>query len=225
MQNDTLSVVRRWVGGSKCWLERFLLEARSNPSIAAIVVMGSAVRERGHRRSDIDLLVLHHGKRPAVDTPIEVDIRWYPAEKVENLLATGYEIICWAMKFGIPLLDSDGVWETLRSSWANRIPLPSASEAVARGQRSLQKAKEMLDAGDDAAADDLLLAAATQFVREQLIERGIFPASRPELPGQLLAVSASDPLAAVLEDAMYQDNDPSELATRLEAIIVERAAN
>jgi predicted nucleotidyltransferase len=225
MRNDTLSAVRRWVGGSKDWLEQFLLCARSNTSIAAIVAMGSAVRERGHRRSDFDLLVLHRGKRPAIEAPIEVDVRWYTVEKVESLLAAGNEIICWAIKFGVPLLDSSGIWAELHASWADRLPLPSASEASSRGQRSLQKAREMLDAGDDAAANDLLLAAATQFVRDQLIGRGIFPASRPELPRQLLAVSHSDPLAVLLEEAMYQDDDPSELATRLEAIIGARATS
>lgn len=225
MTNNSLSAVRRWVGDSKSWLEWFLLAAQSNPSIVAIIVMGSAVRERGHRRSDFDLLVLYRGKRPVIAAPIEVDIRWYPIEKVESLLALGHEIICWAMKFGIPLLDAESKWAELKARWSGRIPLPSISEALTRGQRSLQKAREMLDAGDDAAASDLLLAAVTQFVRARLLEHNVFPASRPELPKQLLAVSPADPLAALLEDAMFQDDDASELAERLDTIVGARKTN
>jgi hypothetical protein len=188
-------------------------------------VMGSAVRERGHRRSDFDLLILYRGKRPVIAAPIEVDIRWYPVEKAESLLAAGHEVVCWAMKFGVPLLDAEGQWECLKATWGDRIPLPSASEALDRGRRSLQKAKEMLDAGDDAAASDLLLAALTQFVRARLIDYKVFPASRPELPKQLLVACPFDPLAQLLEDAMYQDVDASELVKRLEAICPHIGAN
>jgi len=192
------------------------LDAQSNPSIAAVIVMGSAVRERGHRRSDFDLLVLYREKRPVIAAPIEVDIRWYPIEKVESLLASGHEIICWAMKFGTPLLDVEGIWERLNATWHDRVPMPSATEAIDRGRKSLKRAKEMLGAGDDDAASDLLLAALTQFVRARLIERNVFPASRPELPGQLLAVSPLDPLAGLLDNAMYGDDDAGELLKRVD---------
>lgn len=216
MANNTLTVVQRWAGDSKSWLQTFLLAARSNPAIAAVVVMGSAVRQRGHRRSDFDLLILYRGKRPTVTAPIEVDIRWFPATTVEKLLAEGHEIVGWAMKYGTPIYDPEGIWESLSASWHDRVPMPSAAEALERGRKSLNKAKEMLDAGDDDAASDLLLAALTQFVRARLIDRNVFPASRPELPGQLLAVSPSEPLAGLLEDAMYEDVDASELLKRID---------
>jgi predicted nucleotidyltransferase len=216
MANNTLTVVQRWVGDSKSWLETFLLAARSNPAIVAVVVMGSAVRQRGHRRSDFDLLILYRGKRPTIAAPIEVDIRWFPVTKVENLLAEGHEIVGWAMKFGTAILDPERIWENLSTSWHDRVPMPSAAEALERGRKSLNKAKEMLDAGDEDAASDLLLASLTQFVRARLIDHNVFPASRPELPGQLLTVSPSDPLAGLLEDAMYGEVDASELFKRID---------
>jgi hypothetical protein len=76
----------------------------------------------------------------------------------------------------------------------------------------------MLNMGDDTAADDLILAGATQLVREVLIKGRVFPASRPELPGQLRSISPSDPLAQVLEDAMYGELAPSELLNRIDAL-------
>src|SRR3972149_4097913 len=93
-----LCVVRRWVGSSKSWLGSFLESLPSMPNIVAVVVMGSAVRDRGHRRSDLDLLILYRGKRPSFDAPLEVDIRAYPVDCIEEKLAKGHEIIGWAVK-------------------------------------------------------------------------------------------------------------------------------
>ena len=219
MRDNKLDAVRRWVGDSKRWLETFLTAAPKDHSIAAIIVVGSAVRDRGHRRSDFDLLVLYRGKRPAIEAPVEVDIRLYPIEAIKTQLAAGHEVICWAMKFGTALYDPQGEWESLKRSWGHRLPLPSADEAAKRGCRSLNTAKEMLSAGDDSAASDLILAALTQFVRARLIRHNVFPASRPELPDQLRMVCPSDALAQLLEDAMYQDVGPSELVDRMDAIV------
>jgi hypothetical protein len=74
----------------------------------------------------------------------------------------------------------------------------------------------MLKIGDDSAADDLILAGLTQLVRARLIESRIFPASRPELPQQLRIISQQDPLAQILEDAMYGDFAPCDLLHRLD---------
>jgi hypothetical protein len=76
----------------------------------------------------------------------------------------------------------------------------------------------MLGIGDDSAADDLILAGATQLVRERLIKSEVFPASRPELPGQLRTISPHNPLAQILEDAMYRDIAPSDLLDRIDAL-------
>jgi len=181
------------------------------PNIVSVVVMGSAVRERGHRRSDLDLLILYRGKRPSFDAPLEVDIRAYPVDGTEDKLASGHEIIGWAVKFGTAIHDRERLWHNLQSSWAERVPLPSAAEAAERGYKSLLTAQEMLAAGDESAAEDLVLAALTQFVRANLIENGVFPASRPELPSQLRSISENDPLAQLLEDAMYGDSSVSDL--------------
>ncbi|MEX0614028.1 MAG: nucleotidyltransferase domain-containing protein [Pirellulales bacterium] len=213
-----LGVVRRWVGNSENWLNSFLELVPSTPNVISVVVMGSAVRARGHRRSDLDLLILYRGKRPSFDAPLEVDIRAYPVDSVEDKLARGHEIIGWAVKFGTALHDRERLWHNLQSSWVERVPLPSAAEAAERGYKSLSSAQEMLDAGDDTAAEDLVLAALTQFVRAKLIENRVFPASRPELPSQLRSISENDSLAQLLEDAMYSDNSASDLINELKDI-------
>jgi predicted nucleotidyltransferase len=209
------SMIRRWVGGAKQWLSEFLDSLPSNRSIVAVVVMGSAVRDRGHRRSDFDLLVIYQGKRPDIKAPLEVDIHLVLVDRAGELISQGHELICWALQFGSALYDPELFWHALEKSWAGRVPLPSASEARARGEKCLVRAVEMLELGDESAADDLVLSALTQFVRERLIKGGVFPASRPELPNQLRELITNNPLAQLLDDAMFGDSSPAELVTKL----------
>ena len=218
MSEKMIEAVRRWVGNSESWLKGFLADAPNMSSVVSVVAMGSAVRDRMHRRSDFDLVVLYRCRRPSLKAPMEVDIRMYPLAAAEEQLAGGHEVLCCAMKFGIALYDPDGAWKSLCAKFGDRVPLPSAADAAKRAEQSLMRAREMLSVGDDAAADDLILAGATQLVRERLIKSQVFPASRPELPGQLRAISPHDPLAQVLEDAMYGEFAPSDLLDRIDAI-------
>ena len=196
----------------------FLAKVSSNESIVAVIVMGSSVRERGHRRSDLDLLVVYRGIRPAIDAPLEVDIRFHAIDRVDEQVAKGHEVLCWAIKFGTALYDLEGMWERLRESWSERVPLPSAKQARERGRQTMTRAREMVSIGDESAADDLILAALTQFVRQQLIENDVFPASRPELPNQLRKIRRNDALAQLLDDAMYGDLAPENLLDRYDAL-------
>ena len=94
--------------------------------------------------------------------PIEVDVRLFAIEKIDEQVARGHEVLCWALQFGTAIYDPQGFWERLSQKWQGRIPFPSASDARQRAGQALDKAEEMLEAGDDSAADDLLLTALTQ---------------------------------------------------------------
>ena len=215
MSTDAAAVVRRWAGDSERWLDAFLKTAAHDSSIISIVAIGSAVRERGHRRSDFDLLVVYQGQRPRLEAPVEVDVRLVGVGLMDEQIAQGHEVLCWALKFGMVLFDRAGLWRNLQQSWGHRLPLPSAARAGERGRQALARARDMLEAEDISAADDLLLAALTQFVRERLIRNGVFPASRPELPDQLREISKDDPLAGLLEDAMRDESSPRDLLNEL----------
>src|SRR5215212_3151284 len=73
MAEADLTVVRRWIGDSEAWVRHLLATAHEYSDIVAIVAMGSAVRARGHRRSDVDLLVVYDERRPKLQPPVEVD--------------------------------------------------------------------------------------------------------------------------------------------------------
>jgi hypothetical protein len=153
--------------------------------------------------------------RPLIDAPLEVDLRVYSAEKLDKQIEQGNEIICWALKFGRAIYDPAQFWIERCSKWELRIPLPSAEAARTRFESSLSRAEEMVELGDDSAADDMILSAVTQLVRKRLIQYDIFPASRPELAEQLRAAENNNALSDLLDDAMYGDFAPSQLLRRL----------
>jgi len=208
--NNKLAVVNRWVGKSKKWTEMFFESLDKHLSIKCVVLLGSAIRQRGHRRSDFDLLVVYdEKKRPKLGAPIEVDVRQYAQAGLEKKIATADEVLCWALKYGVVAYDPDGIWNEFLQYHKDRIPLPSRTKAEHRAYNSLQKACDMLENGDEFGAEDLILASLTQFVRSELISKGVFPASRPELPRQLREVLAGSPLANLLDEAMYGNKDSS----------------
>ena len=213
-----LSVVRRWIGDSEAWVRHLLVIAHEHPGIVAVVVMGSAVRPRGHRRSDVDLLVVYDEVKPKLQPPVEVDIRYHSTRNLADLVIKGHEIVCWALKYGVPIYDPNGYWASFRKTWISKVGLPSAEEARARATRSLKAGRDMLEAGDDDAASDLILAALTQLARAELIDASVFPASRPELPMQLREISAGSGLAELLEEAMFSDGSTQELIARLRSL-------
>ncbi|HYO58244.1 nucleotidyltransferase domain-containing protein [Archangium sp.] len=213
-----LELVRRWPGlKSKPWVENLVARASEEKSIAAIIIIGSAIRPRGHRRSDLDLLVLYRGTKPKLRAPVGVDVRHYPVESADKLIAEGNELLGWAVRFGYALYDPAHEWGKLHNKWTNILPLPSADEARQRADRSLDVARDLLEAGDEAAASDLALAAITQIARARLIKKGVYPASRPELPLQLRDITEST-LADLLEDALYKDFSTADLLDRLNKV-------
>lgn len=215
---DNINSVQRWVGSSRGWLTRFLADAPLLPEVIAVIAMGSAVRDRSHRRSDFDVLVVYEASRPSLKAPMEVDVRFAAAEHLDELVSSGNEIVCWALTFGVPLFDPHGRWDRLQAEWSGRIPLPAASEARSRATATLARAKEMLEIEDESAADDLVLAALTQLARERLINAGIYPASRPELPDQLRAINRDDRLATLLETAMFGNSAATVLLNAAEEL-------
>jgi hypothetical protein len=74
---------------------------------------------------------------------------------------------------------------------------------------------EMWESGDEDAANDMILAALTQLVRMELIDLGLFPASRPELAEQLRQIRPGDSLAKALDDAMFTNLSSEQLFEQL----------
>jgi hypothetical protein len=181
--------IRRWPSDEvRSWVEAFVVDAKGDPRICAIVGYGSAVRDVG-RSDDVDLLYVFAGDGiEAATPPFDVDLRGFRMEDVDQRIAAGDEVLGWSLRHGLPLFERDGYWTELQARWAGRLPFPSADAAEERAARALKIAEGLAAGGDEGAAAELRLTALTQSARARLIRRGVFPLSRPELPRQVTSI-------------------------------------
>jgi hypothetical protein len=206
-QTETLlNQVLRWpTARSREWTRTFVCSARDDSNIIAIVAIGSAVRPNVSS-TDIDLLALCISSRSIRQAvPIEVDLRSYSSDGIEHKIASGHDLITWSIKFGRVLYQREDYWSKLVSSWASRIPLPSPKVARERAVVVYRHFTEFLDLGDELAAREQATSYVTHLIRAELIERGEYPASRPELPEQLRASVGASNLADNLDLLLSND--------------------
>jgi hypothetical protein len=127
--------------------------------------------------------------RPPLERPpIDVDVRGYARNQADRLIASGHELLGWAINFGCLAFERDACWTNLRTRWKGNVPLPSAAASRERAARAEQNWRELCAIGDDDAAMEQRISMLTHLARAVLIEAGIYPASRPELPLQLAGI-------------------------------------
>lgn len=173
---------------SKNWTLGFLDEAGNDDNIMAVVAVGSTVRPAVHS-VDLDLVVIC--REPAelnAKPPIEIDFRKYQACQVEKQIAQGNDLLGWAVKFGRVLFQRESYWDRIVELWRDRLPLPSADVSDKRAAEAFCRLTNVLEVGDVDAAQEQALSYATHLARTELLKRKVYPASRPELPGQLRSV-------------------------------------
>ena len=183
--------VLRWpTRRSKDWTEVFLHSARSDPNIIAVVAIGSAVRPHVPS-ADVDLVVICRDPHALnEDPPMEVDLRAYSAVDVDLQLRSGQDMLGWAVRFGRILFQRDGFWDEIVQSWHHRLPLPSSKLARDRAAAANRHLINLLQLGDADAAHEQALSCLTHLARAELLDRGVYPASRPELVQQLRGVGS-----------------------------------
>lgn len=203
--------VLRWpTERSREWTLAFLGQAHECPGITAIVGVGSAVRA-GVESTDLDLIVISDDRanfRKTFGTPPEVDIRVYGPSGVEASLQDGHDMLGWAVKFGKVLFQRDGYWDEVVRRWKDRLPFPDIDSAYARASDSYRWLSEFHGVGDTDAAYEHALSYLTHLARAALVEREVYPASRPELPGQLREAFVDVPPVAMWLERLL-DGDPT----------------
>lgn len=211
-----LSCIRRWpTAQAKAWVENYVKRSIKNPSILAVVAVGSAVRE-GVQSNDVDLLTIVKATSPNLQErpPLEVDLRTYVADNLEWQVRQGHDYLGWAVKFGVVLHEKNRFWSELVSSLRGQVPLPSARIARERAVRACEHARVLLEAGDNDAALEQVLSLLTHLARAELINSGVYPASRPELPKQLAVLDCSL-LARLLSTALNRESTAGDLLREL----------
>jgi hypothetical protein len=198
-----LSVVKRWPSREALgWAERFVSQACLDPNLDAFVAIGSAVRDATHASSDVDFTLIYHDLKPdLLCPPIEVDVRPFRRDAVEDDLARGHDVLGSAVQFGRLVCEHEGYWTRLRARWQGRVPLPSVDAAHERERRARAQARTLILHGDTDAAKEMVLSLLTHRARARLAASGVYPASKPELPAQLRSMGDAA-LAVELESAL-----------------------
>lgn len=202
--SHVLETIDKWPSTrAKEWVENFVQASRQQSDIWALVIFGSITRPRAIYSVDVDLLVIYESEKPNfVLPPLDVDIRSYRQEDIESLLLEGHELLCWTILFGKVLYEKNTYWTTLCDKWKNSLPLPSAKTADKRAERARQLFEDLKVIGDEDAAQEQYITMLTQIARAYLIRSDTYPASRPELPGQLKSVGEHE-LASQLAKALH----------------------
>lgn len=203
--------ILRWpTQRSRDWTLALLGHVLADRNIASIVAVGSAVRP-GVESTDLDLIVIGENRvafRKTYGAPPEIDIRVYGPSDVEASLQTGHDMLGWAVKFGKVLFQRDSYWDGVVRRWQDRLPLPDIDSAYARASDSYRWLAGFHSVGDADAAYEHALSYLTHLARAALVERGVYPASRPELPAQMREAFADTPVVAVWLERLLS-GDPS----------------
>ena len=205
MSSNLLSVdevVKRWpTSSARDWLLSFLDRVRDDCSVIAVVVVGSSVRSSSSSE-DLDLVAICRDRTLVRErAPIEVDLRTFNVDQIDRDVERGNDLLAWSLRYGEPVYDPDGIWAQLVQRWRGRLPLPDPETSKARAEAALEHLTAMRAAGDADAVIDLEVSYLTQLARVALAKANIFPASRPELAGQLRSIGDTA-LAAELERAL-----------------------
>lgn len=198
-ENRELKAIKRWpTEASRKWVRTFLNSAVNDDNIVAVIAVGSAVRP--HVPSvDLDLIVLCRDPTRMRDKPpIEIDLRSYAVDRVDVLIESGNDLLGWAIMYGEVLLQKDDYWSLLVKSWQDQLPLPSIEVATRRASEAFDRVRNMLDIGDEEAAYEQAVSYVTHLARVELLRRGRYPTSRPELPSELRTIGCAT-LANYLE--------------------------
>lgn len=200
--HDLDNNIHRWpTARARQWLTAFLGRAAYDPNVRAVVAVGSAIRS-DVPSEDLDLIAICLDRSQLGErAPIEVDLRAYDLDRIEQALDDGDDLLTWSVRFGRAVFDPDGVWRDIVDRWQERLPLPDPSVGRDRAATARGQLEEMARAGDEDAMVDLNVSYLTHLARAVLAENGVYPASRPELPDQLNEIGQVD-LAARLQDAL-----------------------
>ena len=177
------------------WWERHadvVLSALKSESLAGqatVVLVGSAARRARTWRSDVDiLLLLPEGERLSLRPATDLHLQQESYESFLERLEGGEDYPAWALRFGIPLRDPQGWWAAQTKREDNQPHWPKWTLKISLAEKRLGITAQLVEMGDEEAAAEELLYAASQVARAILLREGTFPLARSEMPGQLPAM-------------------------------------
>lgn len=178
----------------------------------AFALTGSTARGKRTEISDLDFHVV--GPRPAVyDLPGEIDIYAGDAEHFWAKLRSGDDMVQWTLRCGCILYDT-GIFRAGLKAIETEALWPSASAKLARIPAHVRVASRLIRMGDRDAAQAEARAALTTAARGLLLQAGVFPLARIELPEQLSEHGEGE-IAKALAATIHSDPSLAELERAL----------
>lgn len=154
---------------------------------------------------DVDLIFIYKSTPPDVSGhPLDVDVRVYDGGEVEDLIARGHDLLGWAIRYGVLICEKNGYWSRLETKWRGGTPLPDPRVAEDRASRAEAFYRNFRRLGDLDAAREQLTSLLTHKAWATLLRAGVYPASRPELAGQLRSIG-DHALARRIDRVLRQD--------------------
>jgi len=211
---SALRDLRAWPSAAaQRWVSGFASKICADNNTQALIAIGSIVRPVPSVQ-DVDLLYVYKSHRPDfADHPVDVDVRAYDAREVSDLVAAGHDLLGWALRYGRVICEHERYWTQLKAQWKNNARLPDPEIAEKRATKAKALYHDLRQLGDLDAAQEQLVSLLTHKAWARLLRAGIYPASRPELAGQLRAVGDT-PLAAELENALTERDVERKSAAR-----------
>jgi predicted nucleotidyltransferase len=188
-----------------------ILEERARDlGASAFVLTGSTARARRTSVSDLDYHVVSDSRPDPSDLPGEIDLYAdTPARFVEKL-RNGDDFPQWTARFGCVLWDSGVIRESFE--WIERTKAwPDPDRKLRQARDSLRFAEGLIDSGDYDAALEQCRSALSILGRGLLLESGVFPLARDELPAQIAELGQLG-LAEALRQTIH--GHPSSAALR-----------
>jgi hypothetical protein len=152
----------------------------------AVALTGSTARNCRTGISDLD----HHVVGPRFktrDLPGDVDVHCADSGTFWVRLHGGDDFVQWTLRLGCIIVD-DGIFRTGLRAVGTELIWPDAGAKFTRLPEMRRLAERLVETGDRDAAQDQLRATLTSLARALLLESGIFPLAREELPGQLRSI-------------------------------------
>lgn len=174
----------------------------------AVALTGSTARNRRTEVSDLDYHVV--GDRPDVaDLPGDVDVYAGTADRFWQKLRAGDDFVQWTLRLGCILFDSGIMRQGLGCIAAENL-WPDADRKLTRVPELAHLAERLINMGDRDAGQDQVRATLTASARALLLQAGVFPLSRSELPTQLETIGRHD-LGKRLAETIHRELSLEEL--------------
>ncbi len=171
-------------------IHRTVVERARLTGAHSLILSGSTARSQRTDISDLDYHLVGT-KIETKDLSSELDLHVLSEQKLASELLVGDDFVQWSLRFGAVVFD-DGAVRRALGLLVERQPWPNVARKRAHATRSLQLAHRFIATGDQDGALEQVRTALSLAARARLLDEGVFPLSRAELPAQLEAIGCRD---------------------------------